>query len=536
MKKSAKPKLSLRQRLSKFFKETFRARDKNDYKEFFTRGLRGQESRAKTEYAWMYVRVFVLLFVLFNLVAFLIAFAENGIAYPMLYFLGGAFMNLTVAVFIYELNPERNMSFVMFILIMIVGTAAADFIAIMGYCVYYPENEWLATLWTAVLEELSKAIPAILAVIILKRRSPMLGFIIGAAIGAGFSITEDMGYIAYSWGVYGMVDTSIERALTAVCTHTLWTAVIGWAFCKFKCRPYDLRFLLVVLSSILLHFVWDMPVEFIFAVLPTALCVIAAIVFSFKVVKKECKSYREAEAASGIQLAIPIPENKCIVQPKRGTLYSKTANLVATVTAVLVGILFISWCYAPVDYVEFEERFKTEEEFIEFVQGDKNFIADWDKQFDYNAPVSDFDYCIIVDGKFVYATVNVEAEDGNIYSYYFEFYKDGETDETVSRVTSIAVNVGEDERYWLARIAVPEAETPEGITYRYVDYVIVNAYSCYYDTDTQEFVALVDWYSDHTAEIVVSAVAVGVLLVGAVTFTVLKIKSKKLRRKENVGQ
>ena len=535
MERIKKPKRSLRQRFVSFFKETFRAREKSDYKEFFTRGLRGRDSRAKIEYGWMYVRVFMLSFTLFSLIAFLIAFAENGIAVPTLYLLGGAFMNFTVAVFIYELNPERNLSFVLFILIMIGGTAVADFIALIGYYFYYPGNAWLSTLWTAFLEEAAKAIPAIIAILICKKRSPILGFIIGAAIGAGFSITEDMGYIyAYSWGVYDMVVITVERAWTAVCTHTLWTAVIGWAFCKFKCRPYDLRFLAVVISSMALHFVWDMPVKDYIHILPTLGCVIAVIVFSVVVVKKERKPYKQAAAKNAVQLVIPIPEDKTKAKIKYGKWCSHAANFIAAVTAILVSVLFIAWCYAPVDTVYEEERFKREEEFIEFVQGDKEFIADWDKEFDFDTPASEITDCFKINGRYLYAVVTVMEEDGYCYYYTFHFYRDEETQEITSFVTSISVDVSDTEWYWLDRLAIPE-ETAEGITYRYVNYADVNAYGCYYDTDTQEFVAVVNDYDDHTAENIVMWCAIGILLVGAATFTVFKIKSKKLRRKENVG-
>lgn len=531
-----KTKLSVRQRLVNFFKETFRARDKSDYKEFFTRGLRGRESRAKAEYGWMYVRVFVLLFTLFSVVAFLIAFSENGIAVPTLYLLGGAFMNLTFAVFIYELNPERNLSFVLFILIMILGTAAADFITIFGYCFYYPADAWLSTLWTACLEELAKAIPAIIIILFFKKRSPMLGFIIGAAIGAGFSITEDMGYIyANPYGIYGMVEITLGRAWTSVCTHTLWTAVIGWAFCKFKCKPYDFRFLLVVISSVALHFIWDMPVDAYLSVFTTVFCVIAAIVFSAVVVKKERKPYKEVAVANEVQLVIPVQEDKSLAKVKYGKWCSNAANFVAAVTAVLASVLFLVWCFAPVKDVVVDKRFETEDEFLEYVQGNKTFTADWDRKFDFGTPDSEIKNSLKIGGEYVYASVTFVEEDGYEYDYMFRFYKDGDTGENVNYVSSISVTVSLNERYRLVRLEVPDVITDEGIEYRYVNYAEVNASACYYDTNSEEFVVILKAYADHTAEIIVSAFTAGVLLIGAVTFTALKIKSIKIRRKENVG-
>ncbi|MCH5142243.1 MAG: PrsW family intramembrane metalloprotease [Clostridiales bacterium] len=537
MKKFSKPKLGKRQRFRNFIKETFRARTKREYKEFFTRGMRGNESKEKLEHGWMYVRVFALSFVLFALIAFLIDFSENGIAVPTLYLLGGAFMNLTVAVFIYELNPERNLSFVLFILILMLGAIAADFITMFGYYFLYPENEWLSTLWTAVLEESAKAIPVIVVILIFKKRSPMLGFIIGAAIGAGFSITEDMGYIyAYSYGgVFRMVEISVERAWTAVCTHTLWTAVIGWAFCKFKCRPYDLRFLAVALSSIAMHFLWDIPIEVDLHVLPTILCVVAAIVFSAVVLKKERKPYRQTAVMGDVQLVIPVTEDRSRVTAKIAKRWSDSANFIAALTAVLVAITFILWCFAPVDYVDISQRFKSEEEFIEFVQGDKTFLAKWDKEFDYDTPFSEIDSYWKTNDLYAYAVVTVKEEDGNNYRYSFELYNNIETGESSGSVMSISVNDGE-KWYNICRLKIPDAVTSEGIEYRYVTYINVNNfYYCYYNADSEEFVAVLDWYTDDTAEIVISSFAAGIFLIGVAAFIAFKIKSKKIRRKENVG-
>lgn len=497
--------------------------------------MRGHESKAKLEHGWMYVRVFALSFVLFALVAFLIDISENGIAIPTLYLLGGAFMNLTVAVFIYELNPERNLSFALFILILVLGAIAADFITLFGYYFLYPGNEWLSTLWTAVLEEAAKAIPAIVVILVFRKRSPMLGFIIGAAIGAGFSITEDMGYIyAYSYSsVFRMVEISIERAWTAVCTHTLWTAVIGWAFCKFKCRPYDLRFLAVALSSIAMHFLWDIPIEVNLHVLPTLFCVVAAIVLSAVVLKKERKPYKQMAVANEVQLVIPVPDDRGKVAIKYAKWCSYSANFIAALTAVLVAIALILWCLAPVEYEIIKRSFKSEDEFIEFVQGDKVFLVKWDKKFEDCEDDCVINYAVIVDGNYSYAFITVEEEDGYKYDYSFSFRKDEETGDNKGELQGIAVTFSPAEYYQLIKLEIPDG-TAEG--YRYVTYLNVNNYyRCYYNTDTNEYVVILGWDANHTAEIVISAFAAGIFLVGAAAFTAFKIKSKKIRRKENVG-
>ena len=519
-----------------FFKETFRARDKSEYKEFFTRGMSGKEAPAKAEYGWMYVRVFVLFFSLFALVAFLISCTKNGIAVPTLYLWGGLFMNLTVAVFIYELNPERNLSFALFVFILIVGTACADFITMTGYYFCYPGNEWHAALWAAFLEEVAKAIPTIVAILIFKKKSPMLGFIIGAAIGAGFSISEDMGYIfiKYTYGLDSMVETAVGRAWTAVCTHTLWTAVVGWAFCKFKCKPYNPCFILVFVSSMALHFIWDIPIDAFVHIADLARCVGSAIAVSVIIVKEERRPYKVKANNTEIQLSIPMPQDCKAVQEHHVKRCSHTANVIASVTAVLVGITLVLWCAMPAEYVSVEKRFKDEGQFIEYVQGDKVFLTKWDKRFEDCLPDGEIKYAVLADGEYEYAFVCVEEEDGYKYDYTFEFYKDKETGENTGEVIGIGVTVGDENYFRLLRLEIPDEDSDEG--YRYLTYTMVNSFRyCYYDADSNEYVVVLGWYSDDTARTVVSVFSVVILLIGTTAFAVLKIKSKKLRRKYNVG-
>ena len=45
--------------IKKFFTETFRARGKRDYEEFFTRGLNGEKGKNYI-YPWMWARLFAL--------------------------------------------------------------------------------------------------------------------------------------------------------------------------------------------------------------------------------------------------------------------------------------------------------------------------------------------------------------------------------------------------------------------------------------------------------------------------------------------
>ncbi|WP_243674105.1 PrsW family glutamic-type intramembrane protease [Lentilactobacillus kisonensis] len=64
------------------------------------------------------------------------------------------------------------------------------------------------------------------------------GVLIGAAIGAGFSVFESSGYVSE----YGLA-TIFTRSFQAIGTHTIWAAIIGGAIILGKQRkhPFTIR-------------------------------------------------------------------------------------------------------------------------------------------------------------------------------------------------------------------------------------------------------------------------------------------------------
>ncbi|MCI9031736.1 MAG: PrsW family intramembrane metalloprotease [Clostridia bacterium] len=256
---------------SGFWKEMFRRHTKDEYREFFSRGLDGKEGINKV-YPWLYLRVFGICAALFALFAFVVfmtgMFVENEaiklFGYPSLVTVGGILLNLPLLFLVYELYPKRDFAFVKLCFVMIVCVAVTDLAVNLGYCVLFPEDEWIGGLWAVFVEEFSKALPALLAIFLLKKKDSMFGFVIGAAVGVGMAISEDIGYIfVASWD--GSVDlpslfaiTGL-RSFTSFAGHLVWTGFIGWAFAKFRRPLINIKFWLCVLASISLHYVFNFP-------------------------------------------------------------------------------------------------------------------------------------------------------------------------------------------------------------------------------------------------------------------------------------
>src|SRR5699024_6347815 len=121
------------------------------------------------------------------------------------------------------------------------------------------------------------------------------GLLIGATIGAGFAAFESAGY-AYTFGSMlgegAMMNVIFTRGWMSIGTHVAWSAIAGAAVVYVK-RNEPLKgdhilhadFLKLFAVSIVLHAVWDMPLEalhnfyFIFIVL-----IIVAWIFIFSLI------------------------------------------------------------------------------------------------------------------------------------------------------------------------------------------------------------------------------------------------------------
>ncbi|MBD5632163.1 MAG: PrsW family intramembrane metalloprotease [Clostridia bacterium] len=405
--------------VKRFFYETFRPRTGNDYKEFFTRGLDGKTDESAA-YPWVYTRFFVVFLALFAIIT-LASFFSNVMSYPTTVLTGGIFTNLTALVLCYELYPRRDLSFLSVILVFLVGMVTSVFIIDIGYYVY-GGNGWTGVIWTAVLEEFGKAVPAIIAILCFKNKNPLLGLVVGAAVGAGMSVSEDMGYIFWKseGGFYPDYTTAVEIAVgrggSSFFTHILWTAFIGWAFAKFKRPLINFKFWGVCLFSIALHFCWDMPLDEIYLAIVYIACGTAGIAFLvFAVLRKEYKAQTEQVY---IELQ-PAPKNIKI-------RYSHTANLAAVFSAVILSALSLLTVYINPGYNFITEEFESEAEFISFVQNGLHINADFERQPPKGVPDKDNYSFVKVDGQTVEFTQKVTVDGYDYYYTYKNYFTPGQ--------------------------------------------------------------------------------------------------------------
>ena len=240
----------VKEKINYFFKETFRPHTKEEYAEVFTRGLGSNRSdKIVRKLPWLYIRVFALNLILFAFVAFAFRLAHYSADYLTAILLGGLLFNIPLFIFFFELYPKRDLSLLKLFAVLLAGGVVSTVLITLGYEYIYSTtsepNAWISTLWVGFWEEFIKGAVAIVAIALLKNKNPLFCFLIGFAVGTGYSFTEDLGYIyslSRSYGTTWLVLTSVGRGLSCVCSHAPWTAMICWAFAKFKKPFINFRF------------------------------------------------------------------------------------------------------------------------------------------------------------------------------------------------------------------------------------------------------------------------------------------------------
>ena len=366
--------------IKKFFKETFRPHSKEEYAEVFTRGIVDKEGVNGT-YPWLYLRAFVLLFALFALTSLVYRVASYSVIYMTAMIIGGLTFNIPLLILFYEVYPKKDTSLINLLFIVLVGGAVCSAIILLGYEFIYDghDNPWISYIWTGFWEELIKMLVAIPAVLLLKKKDPFTCFLIGFAVGSGYSMFEDLGYIlSYSQGYTTrytwLVLMTVGRGLSCICSHAPWTAVICWAFAKFKKPFINFRFYGVVFLSMLLHYLADVPfyadeVAFLTGInwgWAIEIFVVAAILAEmFLMLKNSFKEF-------GI-----VARSEC------AAIQSQKANVVAVAGVFILSICALLGTALPIRYQNKSVVFDNSQELKAYIQnGNTNIAANWDREYD----------------------------------------------------------------------------------------------------------------------------------------------------------
>ncbi|MDE7086614.1 MAG: PrsW family intramembrane metalloprotease, partial [Clostridia bacterium] len=415
------------------FKSTFRRHTGAEYSELLTRGIKGNKGVNRRR-PWAYVRLFSLIFVLFAVFLLIVRFTSNELFVPTICVCAATFVNLPFLLLLFELYPNRDLSFMSVCLAMLLGGAAANIITQILFNIFTTSSPWLHAVYAGFFEELPKAAAVVLVIVVSRKSSPLAGFLLGAAVGCGFSIAEDMGYIFQeanelpAMNLTTIIEVSVARGVSALCTHTLWTAAIGWAYCHFSRHLANMVFYLVLLLSCGLHIAWDLPLQStpVYMGLIYGGCAAVALfecclilhferkkVFEQNVLKAS-ELYKNDGAVSEVWEQVEQDEQATKSMNKKDPLYWRHAGHIAlALGAVLMAVVGVLYCSIPFRETYGTQTFSTKESFIEFMQDGMVFNAEDNRRYDEHNTTGDERPS---QGRVVQS---VQGENGVIYNYVY---------------------------------------------------------------------------------------------------------------------
>jgi RsiW-degrading membrane proteinase PrsW (M82 family) len=244
---------------------------------------------------WLYSR-FLIAGLVFLLVGWFLAFSLNPGILGVVCSFGALVMPFTILMFIWEMNIPRNISFIKLVVYFFVG----GMISMIFTLIFGAAFEELDPPFAAFIEEPAKLLTTLIIMHKAKTKYGFGGMLIGAAVGAGFTVFENIAYIFNFFLAYGLEMGKyvfISRSLTAIGTHTVWAAIAGAAAAlgrKGKSKGFGYLayplFWICFVADIAMHFVWNGGLSLLVVLddnsgvndlLQDLLCVVAVVLLFF---------------------------------------------------------------------------------------------------------------------------------------------------------------------------------------------------------------------------------------------------------------
>lgn len=261
------------------FKNTLKKHTEDELDEVFICGGKNTTPELKDidptkATAWVYFKI--LIFFLIAYIPVRIGFITYGNAnfLPAMIMLAAFAVPVTILIFFFEINVFRNIPFYKVMKYFVWGGGLSLILAILFFSLDFNTDisTYFGAMMVGLIEEVAKA--AIVAAFLFKSKKSnyiLDGLLIGAAVGAGFAAFETAGYIL-RFGLNNGLQTMLEvikfRGFLAPGGHVAWAAIEGAGLMYVKGfekldkkHLNDKRFLLICLIPIVLHGVWDMPIN-----------------------------------------------------------------------------------------------------------------------------------------------------------------------------------------------------------------------------------------------------------------------------------
>ncbi len=295
--------------LSALFSEVFSKHSQEEVEDYFTVGTtKTTPPLAEVDTAWPRPWVFFRMLVITLAVYFLFWFSykefENLFLVPGLIIIGAFAVPFSTLIFFMEVNVVRNVSMYLVNKSLCVGGIVSMIFSLILFRVTDAMGSLLGASLAGIVEEPGKLLTVIFLAANNKRYTYKLnGLLLGAAVGTGFAVFETAGY-ALAVGlrdVNAMGDTIVQRGLLAPFCHIAWTAIAAAALWRVKgASKFEFgmlgnpKFLRLFAVPVVLHMIWNSPLQLPFYGTQIILGVVAWIIV-FSLVQEGLREVRETK-------------------------------------------------------------------------------------------------------------------------------------------------------------------------------------------------------------------------------------------------
>lgn len=266
--------------LSDLVSEVFKKHTMEETEELFIAGTKKttpkeSEITATWPKPWLYSRVLLFLAVTSLILYFILIEFHNPNAYPGFIFMGAMTVPFALLIFFWEVNAPRNISIFSVVSMFFVGGVLSLVCTLILYNITGAGDlSYGGAMLVGFVEEAGKIV--VVAYYMRKTNSKYIlnGLLLGACVGAGFAVFESAGYafqcLLSTGADSAMMDITLLRGVLAVGGHVVWTAIAGAALAAAKGEEmFNIqqlisgRFLFFFAISVILHGVWDCPLQFL---------------------------------------------------------------------------------------------------------------------------------------------------------------------------------------------------------------------------------------------------------------------------------
>ncbi|WP_299408391.1 PrsW family glutamic-type intramembrane protease [Acaryochloris sp. IP29b_bin.148] len=299
--------------LKDMFSEVFKKHSENEVEEYFTVGTALttppiEEVDSSWPKPWVFFKTFLGAVAVY--VGFVIAWREfqNPNLIPGLIIVGSFAIPFSTLIFFFEANVRKNVSLYQVIRLLFLGGILSLIFSLILFQVSSTLSlNWLGASVAGIAEEPGKLLALMLVINNPRYKYTLNGLLFGAAIGTGFAAFESAGYALLagllSSNPDAMLNVILLRGILAPFGHIVWTGMSAAVLWKIKgtqkfrfSMVQDPRFVRVFGISVVLHMLWNSPIEIPFLGKQIALGFVAWVVI-FALIQDGLKQLRHEKLA-----------------------------------------------------------------------------------------------------------------------------------------------------------------------------------------------------------------------------------------------